>query len=147
MGFMVDKLELGHAFLRVIRSCPSLHQRTTFKSHWSHTQCSSGGHHVALGPNWCVSCKLPILNDVQVFHMHTRPTSTAIYNNFWRKEIRNYLKLTYCTCMNRNKKPSNKSNIFYFFINFGFRNFCVWPPVIQGVSEMLGHRWRVNSSY
>jgi len=74
----------------------SLNQRSTFNFQWSHTQCSSSGHHVALEPNWCVSCKLPIQNDVQVFHMHTRLTWTAICKIFRRNENHNMCTCIYC---------------------------------------------------
>lgn len=124
----------------------SLHQRSIFKFHWSHTRYSGGGHHVALEPNWCVSCKLPIQNDFQVFHMHTRLNWTAIYRIFWRKETHNYPKLINCTCINKNKKPSNKDNNILFFPKFLLQNLlylaarytgCIWNAWTQFKGEFF----------
>jgi len=49
--------------------------------------------------------------------MHMRLTVSGVLKVFYRKECRSqkYMKVAYCSWINKSQKPSNKENMFLFY--------------------------------
>jgi hypothetical protein len=60
---------------------------------------------------FCVSCLEK--SNIQVIYFYMKLIMNKVLKDFLKKRAHDQLKLTYCSWMNRNQKPSNKAKIFY----------------------------------
>jgi hypothetical protein len=118
IGFMVDKLEMELAFLPVVRSCLS---KCPYPN-GLHSNVIDLTRSVAVVVTTWLSnlfggslANCPYRTTFRYFTCTQGWLQRRFVRFYEERRFNNNPKLTYCTCKNRNKKPSNKGNNISFF--------------------------------